>query len=164
VEEELTRMLRLATGVVVVGFSAAVVALAPAATPTERHYVAALKTEYLPLQRAFTASLRPCFFSRDMALCRKSAPTAQTRAQRVLRLLARTTPPRRLGTADRNLEHGVRALANAYTPLMAAIAAADNAAFGTSLVRLDKAARAVNTAINQINALVPSALLPNLPL
>src|SRR5262249_11841380 len=93
------------------------VALAPAATPTEQHYVAALKVEYLPLQRAFTAALRPCFFSRDMALCGKSAPTAQTKAQRVVRLLAHTTPPRRLRTADRNLERVVRTLIAAYTPL-----------------------------------------------
>jgi hypothetical protein len=156
---------RLAVGVVVVLAAASgIVALAPAATPTEQHYVAALKVEYLPLQRAFTAALRPCFFIRDMAHCRKSAPTAQTKAQRVVRLLARTTPPRRLRTADRNLERGVRALIEAYTPLIAAIVAADNAAFGTSLVRLDKAARAVNTAINQINTLSPSAYLPNLPL
>jgi hypothetical protein len=156
---------RFAAGVVVVlAVASGIVALAPAATPTEQHYVAALKVEYLPLQRAFMAALNPCFFSRDMALCRKSAPTAQTKAQRVVRLLARTTPPRRLRTADRNLERGVRALIEAYTPLMTAIASADNAAFGTSLVRLDKTARAVNTAINQINTLVPGAEFPNLPL
>ena len=143
---------------------AVVVAPVSAATPTERHYVAVLKMEYLPFQRAFMVALNPCFFSRDMALCRKSASAAQTRAQRVLRLLGRTTPPSRLGTADRNLERGVRTLVNAYTPLMTAIAAADNAAFGRSLVRLDKTARAVNTAINQINTLVPGAELPNLPL
>jgi len=143
---------------------AVVVAPASAAMPTERHYVAVLKVEYLPFQRAFMAALNPCFFSRDMALCRKSAPTAQTKAQRVVRLLARTTPPRRLRTPDRNLERGVRALIEAYTPLMAAIVAADNTAFGGSLVRLDKTARAVNTAINQINTLVPGAELPNLPL
>jgi hypothetical protein len=75
-----------------------------------------------------------------------------------------SSPPRRLRTADRNLERGVRALIEAYTPLMTAIASADNAAFGTSLVRLDKTARAVNTAINQINTLVPGAEFPNLPL
>jgi hypothetical protein len=149
---------------VVLAVASGIVALAPAATPTEQHYVAALKVEYLPLQRAFMAALNPCFFRRDMALCRKSAPTAQTKAQRVLRLLARTTPPRQLRTADRNLERGVQALAETYTPLMTAVTAADNAAFGTSLVRLDKTARAVNTAINQINTLVPGAELPNLPL
>lgn len=130
-------MQKFAAGVVgILALACAVVAFAPAATGPERQYVAVLKVEYLPLQKAFTAALGPCFFRRDMTLCKKSAPTAQTRAQRILRLLVRTTPPRRFRTADRNLERGVRALLNAYTPLMAAIDAADNGSFGASLVRL----------------------------